>query len=87
MTIKELQLFFKEHLVPAKLYRIGGRGRSGKLCLTCNKSGSWELFFGEKRKKVGLMRFASENEACHRMMEEMCKIMEQLYGITWKGLA
>ena len=87
MDVQELKNFFKEHLVPNKLYHIGRGSKSGRLCLRCDKGGFWEVFFGEKRDKVGVMRFATENEACHRMMDEMCKIMEQIYGITWRELA
>ena len=33
------------------------------------------------------MQFATENEACQRMKDEVCKVMEQIYGLSWKGLA
>ncbi|MBQ3392288.1 MAG: hypothetical protein IJG52_02630 [Lachnospiraceae bacterium] len=85
MTVKELKAFFKDHLVPAKLYHLDG-SRSGKLCLT-RDGNEWEVFFREKKEKIGLMKFATENEACVRMMDEVRKVMEQIYGMTWKGLA
>jgi hypothetical protein len=33
------------------------------------------------------MQFATESEACQHMKDEICKVMEQIYGVTWKGLA
>lgn len=87
MTTKELQNFFKEHLVPSKLYHLGGKARTGRLCIGKSEGGFWEVYFSEKKNKVGLMNFATESEACQRMKEEVCKVMEQLYGVTWRGLA
>ena len=75
MTVKELKAFFKEHLVPSRLYNLKG-GSHG-----------WEVYFSEKKKKIGLMQFATESEACQHMMDEVRKVMEQVYGVTWKGLA
>ena len=49
MDVQELKNFFKEHLVPNKLYHIGKGSKSGRLCLRCDKGGFWEVFFGEKR--------------------------------------
>ncbi len=81
MTVNELKSFFKEHLVPSKLYKIG-KELDGRICLT--KSGDeWELYFSDHKEKVGLMRFADENTACVKMKEELRKIMESVYEITW----
>ncbi len=81
MTAKELKDFFKEHLVPSKLYKIG-KEHDGRVCLT--KSGNeWELYFSDHKQKIGLMKFADENTACLKMMEELRKVMESIYEITW----
>ena len=81
MTVKELKHFFKDHLVPSKLYKIG-KDHNGRVCLT--KSGDqWELYFSDHKKKIGLMRFADENTACLKMKEELRKLMESIYGITF----
>lgn len=87
MTVKELKVFFKEHLVPSHLYNLNGGARGGRICISRNKQNSWEVYFSEKKDKIGLMQFATENEACQRMMDEVRKVMEQVYGVTWKGLA
>ncbi|MBE5860539.1 MAG: hypothetical protein E7301_10520 [Butyrivibrio sp.] len=81
MNTKELKHFLKEHLVPSKLYTIGKK-KNGRICLT--KAGdSWELFFMDSKKKVGLMLFPDENSACQSMKEELRKIMESIYEVTW----
>jgi hypothetical protein len=87
MTVKELKVFFKEHLVPSHLYNLKGGSRSNRICLGKSKENMWEVYFSEKKNKIGLMQFATENEACQHMMDEIRKVMEQIYGITWKGLA
>ena len=87
MTVKELKVFFKEHLVPSHLYNLKGGSHGGRICLGKNKQDGWEVYFSEKKNKIGLMQFATENEACQHMMDEVRKFMEQIYGVTWKGLA
>ena len=87
MTVKELKAFFKEHLVPSHLYNLKGGSHRGRICMGKNKQDSWEVYFSEKKKKIGLMQFATESEACQHMMDEVRKVMEQVYGVTWKGLA
>ncbi len=87
MTVKELKRFFKEHLVPSRLYHVGRKSRPGRICLSMNEGGSYDVYFSEKKDKIGLMSFATENEACQKMMDEVCKVMESLYGVTWRGLA
>ena len=90
MNCKELQSFFKQHLVPSHLYRIKG-DRKNRICLSRSvvkgKKEAWELYFRDKKEKVGLLRFSTENEACLRMKEEVLKLMEQIYGLSWRGLA
>ena len=87
MTVKELKVFFKEHLVPSHLYNLKGGSRSNRICLGKSEENMWEVYFSEKKNKIGLMQFATENEACQHMMDEIRNVMEQIYGITWKGLA
>jgi hypothetical protein len=84
MTANDLKTFFKEHLVPAKLYDLKG-AKSNRLCLEHVKDG-WNVYFAEKKDKVGLMHFASEADACQTMKEEMRKIMAAIYGLTWSRI-
>ena len=86
MTVKELKKFFKDHLVPARLYNMKGGHHRNRICISNDRDG-WEVYFSEGKAKIGLMRFATESEACQRMKEEVCKVMEQIYGLSWKGLA
>ena len=87
MTVKELKIFFKEHLVPSHLYNLKGGSRTNRICLGRSNDNIWEVYFSEKKNKIGLMQFATESEACQHMKDEICKVMEQIYGVTWKGLA
>ena len=81
MTTKELKKFFKEHLVPSKLYKIGKK-HDGRICMT-KEGKTWEVYFMDHKEKVGLMKFSDENSACLRMKDELRKIMESIYEITW----
>lgn len=81
MTTKELKAFFKEHLVPARLYDLKG-ARSNRLCLEHAADG-WNVYFADHKNKVGLMHFGTEEAACVSMKEEMRKIMSGIYGLTW----
>lgn len=85
MTAKELKHFFKDHLVPSKLYKIG-KERDGRICMTKNKD-FWEVYFLDHKQKIGLMKFTDENSACLSMKEELRKIMESFYEITWKPIS
>ena len=81
MTLKDLRLFFKEHNVPSKLYKLGGK-HNHRICIDkCDNT--WEVFFSEKKNKTGLMRFDSEESACRSMKDEVRKLMEMMYGLTW----
>ncbi|WP_026508668.1 hypothetical protein [Butyrivibrio sp. MC2013] len=83
MTSKDLKKFFKEHLVPKKLYKVGGE-KNNRICL--EKCGEyWEVFFRDHKKKLGLIRYKDEKSACEGMMNEIRKLMESIYGITWAG--
>ena len=82
MTSKELQKFFKEHLVPARLYKLNGT-RSKRICLRKEGSG-WDIFYRVHKKRIGLTHFTSESAACAQMKEEIRKVMETMYGITWR---
>ena len=86
MTVKELKKFFKEHLVPSRLYNMKGGHHKNRICISREKNG-WDVYFSEGKSRIGLMHFASESEACQRMKDEVRKVMEQLYGLSWKGLA
>lgn len=77
MTISELKKCLAEHLVPAKLYQIGGES-NGRICLE-KIGGIWEVFFFDNMKKVGTMFFKDENSACSRMLQEVAKVMNLVY--------
>ena len=62
MTGKEVQAFLKEHLVPKKLYKIGGSHKN-RICLEQTEKG-WEVFFRDKKEKVGTLFFRDEASAC-----------------------
>ena len=46
MTVKELKAFFKEHLVPSRLYNLKGGSHGGRICLGKNnptaEGSAWE---------------------------------------------
>ena len=86
MTVKELKKFFKDHLVPSHLYNMKGGHPRNRICIANDKNG-WQVYFSAGKEKIGLMQFATESEACQRMKDEVCKVMEQIYGLSWKGLA
>jgi len=41
------------------------------------------LYFQDKKEKIGVLNFVDEASACNRMKDELRKMMEQLYGVTW----
>ena len=86
MTVKELKKFFKDHLVPSRLYNMKGGHHRNRICISGGKDG-WDVYFSEGKNRIGLMHFATESEACPRMKEEVRKVMEQIYGLSWKGFA
>ena len=81
MTTSELKTFLKDHMVPKKLYKIGGR-HNKRICLEKNNDG-WDLFFSEKKDRIGVIHFKDESTACLGMKNELRKLMEQMYGLTW----
>ena len=81
MTGKELKFFLQEHLVPSKLYKIGGV-HNHRICMEKSADG-WDVFFSEKKEKIGLMHYEDETSACISMKNEMRKLMEAMYGLTW----
>ena len=81
MNTKELKKFFKEHLVPSKLYKVGRHHRN-RVCLAKTDNG-WSVFFQDKKERIGVINFPDEASACDKMKEELRKMMEQLYGVTW----
>ena len=76
MTISELKTYLKEHLVPSKLYEIGGES-NGRICLA-KVNDCWEVFFFDNMKKIGTIVFKDENSACNRMLQELSKVMRLL---------
>ena len=83
MTTKELKSYFKEHLVPERLYHLKGNHKN-RICLEKCREG-YEVYFSDRKQKVGLLHFATENEACQRMKEEIRKMMVSLYGLSFAG--
>ncbi len=41
------------------------------------------FFFQDKKERIGVINFPDEASACDKMKEELRKMMEQLYGVTW----
>lgn len=81
MTTKELAAYFKKHLVPDKFYKIGG-SRKNRICMEKQKNG-WDVYFDDNKKRVGTLHFADEASACAGMKNEIRKMMEAFYGLTW----
>ncbi len=81
MTANELKQFLKQHRVPGRYYKIGGR-HNHRICMEKTDSG-WEVFFSDNRDKVGLSKYLDEASACNGMKHEMKKLMEQMHGMTW----
>ena len=81
MNTKELKAYLEEHLVPSKLYKIGGSHKN-RICLDRTDSG-WAVYFQDQKEKIGVLNFVDEASACNRMKDEVRKLMEQLYGLTW----
>ena len=83
MNGKELKAFFDEHLVPARLYKIGGK-HNHRICMEKTGEG-WDVFFSDQKSKIGVMHFHDETSACRAMKNEIRKLMEIMYGVTWVG--
>ena len=49
-------------------------------------NGGWDVYFSDNKNKIGLMHFTSESDACASMAEEIKKIMQSFYGLTWRNL-
>lgn len=81
MTGRELHEFFKEHLVPSKLYKINGH-HNHRICMEKDDSG-WDVYFRDRKDKVGLIHFANEADACNGMKNEIRKLMQCMYGVSW----
>ncbi len=82
MTRNELKQFFKDHLVPASLYNLKGGNHNNRICMEQVKGG-WNVYFSEKKDKIGLMHFDSEEDACTHMLAEIGKVMEGVYGLRF----
>ena len=82
MTAKELKKYFKDHLVPSRLYNMKGGHHKNRICLGWDKNRQeWEVYYSEGKAKIGLMQFDNESEACQRMKEEVSTVMELIYGL------
>ena len=81
MTANELKLFLKNHRVPGKYYKIGGR-HNHRICLDKTDSG-WEVYFRDNKDKIGLTQYNDEASACIGMKKELRKLMELIHGMTW----
>lgn len=81
MTVKELKKYLQEHLVPKRLYKIGGE-KKNRICMTCS-NGVWSVFFRDRKNRVGVVNYNSEESAVEGMMEELRKAMSSIYGLTW----
>jgi hypothetical protein len=46
----------------------------------------WDVFFSEHKNRIGLMHFGDEASACQAMKDELRKLMELMYGVTWAGM-
>lgn len=78
---KELRQFFKGHLVPSRLYDLR-KNHKGRICMEKSASG-WSVYFSDKKQKVGVLHYKDEASACAAMKNEVRKLMEGLYGVTW----
>lgn len=83
MTRKELKIYLKDHLVPARLYDLKSNHKN-RLCMEKAKNG-YDIYFSDHKEKIGLLHFATESEACQRMKEEISKLMVSLYGLSFVG--
>ena len=81
MTGKELKTYFEEHLVPSRLYKIGGK-HNHRICMEKEAEG-WDVYFSDHNSKIGVMHFQDEASACNALKNEIRKTMEVMYGITW----
>lgn len=81
MTTEELRTFFKEHLVPGRLYEVGG-DKKNRICLD-QRNGGWDVYYNDKKNKVGIMHFLTEADACKEMKNQVRTVMEMMYGLTW----
>ena len=82
MTTADLKKYFKDHLVPRSLYNLKGGYHKGRICMEKVKEG-WEVYFSEKRDKVGIIHCLTESEACRVMVEEVNKVMQAIYGLKF----
>lgn len=81
MTTRELRQYFKDHLVPTRLYHLRG-AHHNRICMEQVADG-WNIYYAERHNKVGLLHFATESEACEAMREQIGKVMQALYGLQF----
>ena len=83
MNSKELRQFFKGHLVPSRLYDLR-KNHKGRICMEKSASG-WSVYFSDNKQKVGVLHYKDEASACAAMKNEVRKLIEGLYGVTWSA--
>ena len=74
MKKEELRRMLIEKGVPTYYYNIDGNGRTDEhLCLEFVRADNeWSVYFLERGEKTTDVRFATEEEACCYMYQELC---------------
>lgn len=83
MTRRELAHYFKDHLVPHRLYHLKG-AHNKRICLEQAADG-WNVYFADRKDKVGLLHFVNESDACMAMRDQINQVMRVLYGIEFSS--
>lgn len=81
MTTRELHQYLKDHLVPNRLYHLKG-ARNNRICMEQVADG-WNIYYAERKDKVGLLHYVTESEACQAMIEQINSVMRALYGVQF----
>lgn len=81
MTTRELGQYLKDHLVPNRLYHLKG-ARNRRICMEQVQDG-WNVYYADKKDKVGVLHYVTESEACQAMIEQIDRVMQVLYGVRF----
>lgn len=81
MTTRELQSYLQEHLVPSRLYDLK-KAHNKRLCMEQVRDG-WNVYYADKKDKVGISHYLTESDACLAMRNEINKVMRVMYGVTF----
>lgn len=81
MTTRELGQYFKEHLVPNRLYHLKG-AHNKRICMEQVADG-WNVYYADHKDKVGLLHFVTESEACQAMKDQVGQLMRVMYGLQF----